>query len=102
MAQTPTRLVATNLTTTLSTTLYTVGVGKTCIIKQIILCNADTVARTVTLGAAGFNLTFGLVVPPSGTTTLDLSLVLNAGEVLNGGASSGGIVAILASGVVSP
>lgn len=102
MAQTPTRVIAGALTTTLTTTLYTVPVGKTLILKQITLQNNAVTATTATIVLAGVALANLLSLPPNSTTLLDLSQVLNSGETITGGASVGATVSILASGVVSP
>jgi hypothetical protein len=100
-----TQLVApTALSDTLTTTLYTVPASTKAIVKEVLLCNTDTVARTVTLylgtGSATANTILSAQSLAAGETTiLTLSTVLNPGEYIKGGASATSVVAITVSGV---
>jgi len=99
------QLVApTALSATPTTTLYTVPASTKAIVKEVLLCNTDTVSRTVTLyfgsgtGAANTVLS-ALTVNPGETKFITLSSVLIAADKISGGASSASVVSIVVSGV---
>lgn len=98
MAQTPTRLYAG--TPANGVTLYTVPVGKTMIVKQILLITGSA-GLTVTISGA-VQFTYQLALPQNGVTILDLSQVLNAGETITFTASTASACNVAISGVVSP
>lgn len=105
MANTVKQLVApTALTATTTTTLYTVPGATSTIVKEVTLCNTDTVARTVTLffgngSAAANTILSALSIAAGETKIITLSSVLIATDTIKGGASSAAVVSIIVSGV---
>ena len=100
----PKKLSQTELTATLTTLLYTVPASTQGIIKEIMLCNTDSVARTVTIyagtGTAVVDTIIDAVSVASGETQFyTLSTVLDAAEIISGGASVGSVVSCTISGV---
>lgn len=92
------------LSATTTTTLYTVPASTKAIIKEILLTNTDTVARTVTLqvgtGTAVANRILSAQSINAGASLIiTLSTVLNAAETITGGASSASVVSCVVSGV---
>lgn len=92
------------LTSTLTTTLYTVPFATTTILKELTLCNTDTVPRLVTIyvgpgNVAGNTLLSALTVAAGETKIFTFSTVLVAADTIKGGASAASVVAITASGV---
>ena len=93
------------LSATLTTTLLSAVAASTkYIVKEILLCNTDTVARTVTIyigsttGVA--NTILSAVSLAAGETKfITLSTVLITGDTIKGGASSAGVVSCTISGV---
>ena len=72
---------------TSTTVLFTVPTDHVYVIKQIVICNPDTVTRTLSLAvgtaATPANRFFSeLVVAASETVTVDTQLVLAAGETV--------------------
>jgi hypothetical protein len=102
MAFTPTRLAQAALTTSTTTTLYTVATGKTVIVKQIILANTTSALATATLSLNSFSIMGAVSVAANSTITLDLSQVLNAAEVIQGGSGTASAITCTISGVVFP
>lgn len=106
MTTTVEQLVApTALTATLTTTLYgAVAASTKVIVKEVLLCNTDTSARTVTLyvgtatGAANTVLS-ALSLAAGETKFISLSTVLVTGDYIKGGASAGSVVSCTISGV---
>ena len=101
---TVTRLSQTALTATSTTLLYTVPASTKTVLKEIVLCNTDTVARTVTIyagtGTATANIIINaLTVNPNETKFVTLSTVLNATDIISGGASTVAVVSCTISGV---
>ena len=105
MANTITQLSApAALTNTLTTTLYTVPASTKTIVKEIILCNTDTVARTVTIyfgggSAAGNTILSAYSLAAGQTIFLTLSTVLVATNTIKGGASAASVVSCTISGI---
>lgn len=99
------QLVApTALSATLTTTLYTVPGATKAIVKEILLCNTDTVPRTVTIyfgtGSAAANTALSAISIGAGETKfVTLSTVLAAADTIKGGASTAAVVACTISGV---
>lgn len=100
------QLSQTALTATLTTTLYTAPASTKCIIKEILLCNTDAVARTVTIRAGASpatgvisTLLSALSVGAGETKFVTLSTVLEATHLITGGASTGAVVSCTISGV---
>lgn len=91
------------LSATPSTTLYTAPASTKAIVKEILLCNTDSVALTVTLylngSAAGNALLSALSLAAGETKIISLSTVLETGQTIKGGASASGVVACTISGV---
>lgn len=92
------------LTAALTTELYAVPALTETIVKEILLCNTDTVSRTVTItmgdGTAVKNTILKvLTIAPNATKFITLSTVLKALETINGGASAGAVVSCTISGV---
>lgn len=104
MANTPTQLDQSALTAVLTTELYLVPASTTTIVKEILLCNTDTVSREVTItmgdGTVVKNTILdALILTPGETKFITLSTVLNAAETISGGASSAAVVSCTISGV---
>lgn len=104
MALTAKSLSHSALTATTTTTLYTVPASTSTIVKEILLCNTDTVARTVTLQAGSTSgvadrIINTLNIQANETKTISLSTVLTTGQTITGGASTGSVVSCLISGV---
>lgn len=98
MANTPKKLYA-NKPTTSSTTLYTVPVSTTTIVKNIVLCNATGAVATVTLTAGGQTIVNALSVNANDTVTLDLSLVMVATDTITGLQNTTNAISVYISGV---
>jgi len=74
---------------TTTTTIVTAATGYSDIIKQIVICNTDTVDRLVTLAigtaaTASNRLMSNLPVGANDTIVFDTAIVLTAGETLQG------------------
>lgn len=74
---------------TSTTTICTAGTGITEVIKQIIICNTDTVDRTVTLAigsaaTAANRIVSALPIGANDVIILDTALVLLTTETLQG------------------
>ena len=74
---------------TTTTTIVTAATGYADIIKQIVICNTDTVDRTVTLAigsaaTAANRLMSNLPIGANDTIVFDTAIVLAAGETLQG------------------
>lgn len=93
------------LSATTTTSLYgPVAASTKAIIKEIVLCNTDTVERTVTMqvgSATGVanRILNSYSVPANGTAIITLSTVLVTGDSITGGASSASVVSCNISGV---
>lgn len=103
---TPTKLSQTALTTTLTTLLYTVPASTSTIIKEIVLCNTSSSSADVTIsygdGSAVKNMLLDALSFNAGETKfITLSTVLNATDIISGGASTGAVVSATISGVES-
>lgn len=88
---------------TTTTTICTAATGYAEIIKQIVICNTDTVSRTVTLaiGSAATAANHIMSALPIGANDLmvwDTAIVLNAGETLQGLSDTGSKVTVTAVG----
>lgn len=103
MAQNPTRLAAATVTTGAAAAVCTVAAGKTAIVKQIQFVNRTAGAVTVTVTLNGtWYLANSLSLAANSVVTLDLSLVLNAGDVIAANSNTTNGADLLISGVVSP
>lgn len=99
------QLVApTALSATLTTTLYgAVAASTKVVVKEILLCNTDSVTRAVTLyfgtatGVANTVLD-AMPIAASETKVIALSSVLITGDYIKGGADSANVVSITVSG----
>ena len=74
---------------TTTTTICTAATGFAEILKQIVICNTDTVDRTVTLAVgsaatAANRLMSALPIGANDTVVFDTAIVLAAGETLQG------------------
>jgi hypothetical protein len=92
------------LTATLTTTLYTVPASTESIVKEVLLCNTDTVSRDVTIymgdGTAAKNTILKeLTVSAGETKFIALSTQLLTTETISGGASSASVVSCTITGV---
>ena len=97
-------LAPTALSATTTTVLYTAPASTKAIVKEILLCNTDTVAQTVTIffgtGTAAANTILSAVTLQAGETRfVTLSSVLIAADKISGGASSASVVSCMISGV---
>ena len=94
------------LSATLTATLYTTPASTKTIVNEILLCNTDTSARTVTLRAgaspataASATILSALSLAAGETKFITLSTVLETGHLITGGASMGSVVSCTISGV---
>ena len=88
---------------TTTTTLYTVPAGFQAVIKQIIICNTDTVDRTVTLaiGSAATGSNRFMSALPIGANDLmvfDTALFLTTAETFQGLSDAASLVTVTAVG----
>jgi hypothetical protein len=110
---TQTRLAGPTLLTGSFTNIYTVGSGETTIVKQIIVCNTDSLERTFTLcllkdGDTSVvepdDVIFSAVaLDPGETRLINLSLVMTygtGGDAIYGKASQANEITITISGIV--
>lgn len=95
----------TALSGTLTTALYGAVASNTkAIVKEILLCNTDTVTRTVTLYIGSGTGVANTILPAKSlqageTLIISLSTVLVTGDYIKGGASVGSVVSCAISGV---
>jgi hypothetical protein len=75
-------------TTTTTTTLYTVPADTTTVVTNIVVVNTATSNGTFTLQLNGVLLADGVTVSAKDSTVLDIKQVLQAGQILAGGASA--------------
>jgi hypothetical protein len=88
---------------TTTTTICTAAAGYTEVIKQIIICNTDTVDRTVTLAigtaaTAANRIMSALPIGANDIMVFDTALVLAATETLQGLADAASVVNVTAIG----
>jgi hypothetical protein len=88
---------------TTTTTIVTAATGYSDIIKQIVICNTDTVDRTVTLAigtaaTAANRLMSNLPIGANDTIVFDTAIVLAAGETLQGLSDTADKVTVTAIG----
>ena len=88
---------------TTTTTVVTAATGHTNVLKQIVICNTDTVDRTVTLAigtaaTAANRLMSSLPVGANDTIVFDTAIVLAAGETLQGLADTASKVTVTVVG----
>ena len=94
------------MSATANTTLYTTPASTKTIVKEILLCNTDSVARTVTIKAGASPATAvsatilsALSLAAGETKFISLSTVLETGHLITGSASTGAVVSCTISGV---
>jgi hypothetical protein len=88
---------------TSTTTIVTAATGYADIIKQIIICNTDTIDRTVTLAigsaaTAANRLMSALPIGANDLMVFDTAIVLAAGETLQGLSDTAAKVTVTAVG----
>lgn len=88
---------------TTTTTIVTAATGYADIVKQIVICNTDTVDRTVTLAigsaaTAANRLMSSLPIGANDTMVFDTAIVLAAGETLQGLSDTASRVTVTAFG----
>jgi hypothetical protein len=87
---------------TTATTLFTVPSGRQYTTKQIIICNTDSVDRTVTLGIGGvtaaLSVVFQMPIAAFDTIVLDTALVFAATHTLQGVSDTASKVTVTATG----
>ena len=100
------QLSQTALTGTTTTTLYTTPAATKTIVKEILLCNTDSVPRTVTIQMGASPATgvlsriLSVVSLQAGETKVFAgSTVLETTHLITGGASSAAVVSCTISGV---
>lgn len=87
-----------------STTVFTVTTNYQWTVKQIIICNTDTIDRLVTLSYndvasdASKCFVYRLPVAASDTVILDTALVFESGNTLRGLADTGSKVTVAVTG----
>lgn len=103
---TPKRLIEGSALTNALATYYTAGTAYGAILKELVLVNTDSVARTVTAhiiplaGAAGVPTTIlSETLQPGEPRVYALSSVIPLGSFIQAVASAGAVVAISASGI---
>lgn len=88
---------------TTTTTIVTAAANYSNVIKQIIICNTDTVDHTVTLSigtsaTAANRLMSALPIGANDIMVFDTALVLTTGETLQGLADTASVVNVTAVG----
>jgi hypothetical protein len=88
---------------TTTTTIVTAAAGYANVIKQIIICNTDTVDRTVTLAigsaaTAANRLMSALPIGANDIMVFDTAIVLTTGETLQGLSDVASVVNVTAVG----
>jgi hypothetical protein len=88
---------------TTTTVIATAASGYADIIKQVVICNTDTVDRTVTLSigsaaTAANRLMSALPIGANDLMVFDTAIVLNAGETLQGLSDTADKVTVTAVG----
>lgn len=88
---------------TTTTVICTAATGFDEILKQIVICNTDTVDRTVTLAVgsaatAANRLMSNLPIGANDTVVFDTAIVLAAGETLEGLSDTGSKVTVTVVG----
>lgn len=109
MAYTPTKLCQATVTTSIAT-YYTVPAGKTAIVKQVLIVNANTSATNVGVfrtpsgvSASSNHLVIPHVaVPPYDFLLLDVSWVMSAGDFLSAIKTGATEVYLNADGIIYP
>lgn len=107
MAYLPKKLAQSAPANTTETTVYTVGTGLSCIVKQVIVANVTAAAATLDLslvpsgGTAGDGnrVVKGQSFPANSTTTLDVVQVLAAGDFLSLKQGTASALTVTISGV---
>jgi hypothetical protein len=99
MAATPTAMFRDVLTTTTTTTLNTVTTGKTWVVTNIVVTNANSSPVTVTIALDGKALLATRTVAANDALAFDLKQVLGSTKAITGGASTGTGVTCHISGV---
>ncbi len=96
----PTKAYEGALTTTLTTTLYTVPANSRFAVNEIQVNNTDTVVRTFTMSFGTTPTTmFSTVTLQAGENrTFGRGTILNAAETIKGGASANSVVNCMISG----
>lgn len=88
MATTSKALFRGAATTTVGTTLYTVPSATTTVVTNIAVTNTAATAGTFTIGLAGTALHTTAAIAANSTAYIDCKQVLNATNVITGGASA--------------
>lgn len=99
MAVNPQRLGVANPAGTTLSTIYTVPVGKSAIVKQFTVCNDTAAAATINVKLAGVPLVSLRTLTARETIIIDLSQVLNAGESIEVQAGTANSIYVMASGI---
>jgi hypothetical protein len=98
MANTPKKLYV-NKPGTSSATLYTAPASTTTIVKNVLFCNTTGSSATVTLTIAGQSVFSALPVAANDTFSMDLSLVMNATDIISGLQGTASAISVYISGV---
>ena len=88
MATTTKALFRGAATTTLTTTLYTVPSATTAVVTNIIVTNPAASAATFDLSLNGVKLADTVAIAADTIFALDLKQVINATQIIQGGASA--------------
>ena len=102
MAVTPKELYAGTLTTTLTSTLYTVPSSTNTVITSITICNSSGSSANLTLKAGGTTLFAAQPVAAGASLFLgpnDIRKVLATTKTVAGGASVGSAIEVTVNGV---
>ncbi len=92
-------LSRTTLTTTTSTTLYTVPSATTTVVTNIAVSNTTGSPATVTISLNDVALLSGVSIPANSTSLIDLKQALTATQTIKGGAGTGSALTIHITGV---
>lgn len=88
------------------TTMYTVPAGRQLVVKEFVICNTDTSARTITIhvrrGGVAADVTRRILsarsIPAGETVYFPCSVVMGAGSILSGLSSAAGFITVTVSG----
>jgi hypothetical protein len=84
---------------TSSATIYTVPASTTTIVKNIVMCNTTSSNAVITVATGGKNIISSYSVAANDTVTIDLSLILAAGDTITAVQTTSNAINLFLSGV---
>lgn len=84
---------------TSTSTLYTVPVSTTTIVKNIVMCNNTTNPAKIYISVANRDIVSGYTVQANDTVILDLSLVMPTGQTITASQVTSSAINLFISGV---